>query len=131
MSNPRQRYQNLLTLAKQEFPALIQTTQFIDGTFSTPRKARITFYDRSFLDIWISPDDDYAYHWEHRVQDGGVHRWDNAPHYPRIQTYPHHIHDGSENNVVESNLPQENAETALRHILKFIEAQLTNRAPSH
>lgn len=130
MSNPRQRYQNLLTLAKQEFSSLIQGTQFIDGTFSAPRKARITFHDHSCLDIWLSLEDDYAYHWEHRAQDGGVHRWDNAPHYPQIQTYPHHIHDGSENKVTESNLPQENAEAALRYILKFIETQFANRATS-
>ena len=30
-------------------------------------------------------------------------RWDNAPHYPKIKTYPHHFHIG-ESNVVESNL---------------------------
>ena len=30
-------------------------------------------------------------------------RWDNAPHYPKIKTYPHHFHD-DKNNVLESNL---------------------------
>lgn len=29
-------------------------------------------------------------------------RWDNANHHKHISTYPHHIHIGAENNIVES-----------------------------
>src|SRR6266571_4320541 len=41
----------------------------------------------------------YRHHW----QDGNgvlIKRWDNAPHYPAIDTFPHHLHDGSEDCVV-------------------------------
>jgi hypothetical protein len=41
----------------------------------------------------------YRHHW----QDGNgllIKRWDNAPHYPAIDTFPHHLHDGAENHVV-------------------------------
>ena len=41
----------------------------------------------------------YRHHW----QDGNgvlIKRWDNAPHYPAIDTFPHHLHDGSEDYVV-------------------------------
>ena len=40
----------------------------------------------------------YRYHW----QTGSgklIKRWDNAPHHPEIDTFPNHLHDGSEENV--------------------------------
>ena len=40
----------------------------------------------------------YRYHW----QTGSgklIKRWDNAPHHPEINTFPDHLHDGSEENV--------------------------------
>ena len=40
----------------------------------------------------------YMYHW----QTGSgklIKRWDNAPHHPEIDTFPDHLHDGSEENV--------------------------------
>ena len=40
----------------------------------------------------------YSYHWQN--PDGIIRkRWDNAPHHREIESYPHHIHDGSEDNV--------------------------------
>ena len=41
----------------------------------------------------------YRHHW----QDGHGHlrkRWDNAPHHPSIETFPNHLHDGAEEQVV-------------------------------
>jgi hypothetical protein len=35
--------------------------------------------------------------------DKPIIRWDNAPHYPKIKTYPHHSHN-KDGNVVESEL---------------------------
>ncbi len=41
----------------------------------------------------------YRHHWQ--GTDGQViERWDNAPHHPEIETFPHHLHDGSEINVI-------------------------------
>jgi hypothetical protein len=41
----------------------------------------------------------YRHHWQDR--DGHLRkRWDNAPHYPSIETFPHHLHDGAEEQVV-------------------------------
>jgi len=40
----------------------------------------------------------YSYHWQ--SPDGEIQkRWDNAPHHREIESYPHHIHDGREDNV--------------------------------
>lgn len=41
----------------------------------------------------------YSFHW----QDGTGRlrmRWDNAPHHPEVTTHPHHVHAGSETNVM-------------------------------
>ena len=35
--------------------------------------------------------------------DQPIIRWDNAPHYPKIKTYPHHFHT-KDGNIVESKL---------------------------
>ena len=41
----------------------------------------------------------YRHHWQN--QDGIlIKRWDNAPHHPQVASFPHHLHDGSEDNVV-------------------------------
>ena len=41
----------------------------------------------------------YSFQW----QDAGSQlykRWDNAAHHPEVPTYPHHVHDGAEVNVL-------------------------------
>ncbi len=40
----------------------------------------------------------YRFHWQ---DEAGrlLKRWDNAAHHPEIPTHPHHVHDGSEENV--------------------------------
>ena len=40
----------------------------------------------------------YRFHWQ--TKDGNlIKRWDNARHHPEIKTFPHHLHEGSEENV--------------------------------
>lgn len=41
----------------------------------------------------------YRFHWQ--SADGQLRkRWDNAAHHQEIATYPHHVHDGTEDNVL-------------------------------
>ncbi len=41
----------------------------------------------------------YSFHWQHA--DGHlIRRWDNAPHHPEIASFPHHVHEGDEVNVL-------------------------------
>lgn len=41
----------------------------------------------------------YSFHWQQ--QNGTLlKRWDNAPHHPEIATFPDHVHDGREENVI-------------------------------
>jgi hypothetical protein len=41
----------------------------------------------------------YRFHWQDK-EGKLTKRWDNARHHPEISTFPHHLHAGSEGNVV-------------------------------
>jgi len=86
-----------------------------------PMKIRIVMVDGSFLDIYWSPSGRYSLHYERRHIDGRVYRHDNAPHskHSRVRTFPKHYHNGSEDNVVESYLPDEPVK-AVEEFLKTI-----------
>jgi hypothetical protein len=56
----------------------------------------------------------YRHHW----QDANgvlIQRWDNAPHHPAIETFPHHLHEGAEERVLSH--PAITGLEALRRIL--------------
>lgn len=116
-------YHDLAELALQEFGKVVVEPSFIGGTLASPNKLRLRLIDNSFVDIWLSTDGDYSYHWEHRRQSGQIFRWDNAPHHPQISTFPHHIHNGDEYTITESHLAI-NPDVALHEILTFIESHL-------
>jgi Family of unknown function (DUF6516) len=67
----------------------------------------------------------YRHHWQ---DDNGrlVKRWDNAPHYPAIETFPHHLHEGDEDRVVSH--PAITGLEALQRILAEVETQGGNGA---
>ncbi|WP_369750793.1 DUF6516 family protein [Methanocaldococcus sp. FS406-22] len=54
-------------------------------------------------------------HWQDKNGDLII-RWDNAPHYKNIKTFPHHKH--TKNGVEESD------EVCLEDVLKYIENYL-------
>jgi hypothetical protein len=55
----------------------------------------------------------YAYHWQDR--EGRLKsRWDNAPHWTGVTSYPHHQHIGSEGVVTSSDV--RTPEEALQYI---------------
>lgn len=41
----------------------------------------------------------YRFHWQDR-DSRLIARWDNAPHHLALPTFPHHIHDGAEENIL-------------------------------
>jgi len=63
---------------------------------------RVKFHDGSLLDfdeVILLQDEQlvklrYAYHYQNKSGEM-IFRYDNAPHYPNIFTYPHHKHVGS------------------------------------
>lgn len=116
-------YQSLASMALVEYDDIVTHTQFVGGTPASPNKLRLVLVDGSFLDVWLSAEGDYAYHWEQRRQRGQLHRWDNAPHHPRVGSYPAHLHDGEENTVVESDLDP-SPEVALGQVLNYVRSRL-------
>jgi hypothetical protein len=81
------------------FSILRERTTLVDGHL----RARLAISDGSMLEFseyaQRSPDGQidvvtYSYHWA--GADGNlIRRWDNAPHFPGLPGFPHHIHDGS------------------------------------
>jgi hypothetical protein len=66
----------------------------------------------------------YRHHWQ--GHNGLlIKRWDNAPHYPGVRTFPHHLHDGAEDYVVSH--PAITGLAALQQILEAIEAKEQSR----
>lgn len=65
-------------------------------------EGRLKFYDGSMLEFdetILLHDKElvklrYAYHYQNEAGEV-IFRYDNAPHYPNIPTYPHHKHIGS------------------------------------
>ncbi|MDP3106229.1 MAG: DUF6516 family protein [Candidatus Methanoperedens sp.] len=112
-------YQELERIARTEFSDIVKETRFIGGRSAQPNKLRVYFIDNSFLDVWLSDENDYSYHWEQRAQRGLIHRWDNAPDHPEIESFPHHFHDGEESKVIKSNLNTD-SKRAFRGVLGFI-----------
>ncbi|MEM3464072.1 MAG: DUF6516 family protein [Candidatus Bathyarchaeia archaeon] len=88
-------------------------------------RLRIFLLDGSFVDVWLSSSGKYSYHWEHRHIRGLIHRHDNAPHsrWRKIKTFPKHFHDGMEDNVRESNIPEDPL-SGTEYFLNFVRAFL-------
>jgi len=78
--------------------------------------AKLRFYDGSFLDIheiintYRSYPEYLSYSYQYMKNDKQVFRYDNAPHHPKVGTYPDHKHIGNYKNerVIDSNRPNYN-----------------------
>lgn len=61
----------------------------------------------------------YSFHWQ--TKEGKlIKRWDNAPHHPEIETFPHHLHDDTEDSVFPYT------PISLEEILRLISAQISS-----
>ncbi len=117
-------------IAESEFGQIVVGIDIVAWSQNQVRLVRIKLVDGSYLDIRVTSRGDYSYHWEHRMTDGGIHRWDNAPHHHQVSTHPHHLHDGAEATIVESTLPTTSVEDDIRHVLKTINRILLPNARS-
>jgi len=114
-------YFRLKNIALREFPDIVVSASILKGPLNVAKSLRIFFLDSSFLEIYIS-NKKYSYHWQ---LAGKIYRHDNAPHskHKHIKTFPKHFHDGSENNVKESEI-SDAPDNALIEFLKFIREKL-------
>jgi hypothetical protein len=110
-------YRRLAFIALREFPDVVVGTEIVEG------KLRIFIADDSFIDIWFSEKRKgvYAYHWERRMVDGTIYRHDNLPDREarKLETFPKHFHEGSEENIRESRI-SDDPEQAIRQFLTFV-----------
>lgn len=87
----------IVCLASDEFNGLI--------------RCRIYFYDDSYLDVYEVVNTELGYpakiHYAYTYIRAGerVFRYDNAPHHPEIDTYPHHKHLGARDALSVANEP--------------------------
>jgi hypothetical protein len=118
-------YETIQRLSLNEYPDIVEDAQILYATSGTPLKLRVYIIDGSYMDIYLSESGKYSYHWEQRHINGQLYRHDNAPHpkWRRVETYPKHYHEGSEDHVVESNIPDDPAEAA-DTVLGFIRMSL-------
>lgn len=108
------------TIATTEYATLVRSVEVVAWSRQKARLIRIRMIDGSYLDVRVTNSGDYSYHWEHRMTDGGIHRWDNAPHHDHVSTHPHHLHDGNETTIVESALPATAVDDDIRYVLSTI-----------
>jgi len=119
--------EHLRHILEEEFADII-----IDIWLPDVNELRIILVDGTFVDVWFSLklSNRYSYHWERRAVDGSIYRHDNAPHrrWQSVATFPKHFHDGSEENVVESDI-SDIPEQALREFLDFVRRKLRADCP--
>ncbi|MGR3318837.1 MAG: toxin-antitoxin system TumE family protein [Candidatus Anammoxibacter sp.] len=119
---PRDKtYSQLIQLAITDFADIVEGTKLVEG------KLRLMLRDESFIDIWLSLKKKgiYAYHWERKSVDGAIYRYNNLPdkEAEKLKTYPHHFHNKTEKNVVESNL-SDNPIEAITTLSKLLGSNL-------
>jgi len=118
-------YAALERIALAEFSDIVTNVRYISRRAGVTLKLRLDIRDGTFVDVWLNPDSRrYSYHWEQRATRGRLHRHDNAPDHPFVATHPKHYHEGSENNVVASEIPDAPVE-ALRYLLSFVRDELS------
>jgi len=81
--------------------------KLVDRSNTGHLRARVSFSNNSVLEfsefIEQSANNEirlvtYSYHWSH--ENGHlIRRWDNAPHFPNLDNFPHHIHNGRTDEV--------------------------------
>ncbi|MBN1889697.1 MAG: hypothetical protein JW850_17000 [Thermoflexales bacterium] len=119
-------YNTLKAIASTEFPDIVVSAHVICLPTGDPLKLRLDIVDGSLLDVFLSVSGRYSYHWERRLTpQGNLYRHDNAPHgkWRRVASFPKHLHDGSEDNVVESHI-SDSPEEAIREFLEFVRHHL-------
>ena len=118
-------YKNLLEISIKEFKNLVESGEILYSQSNEPWKLRIFLCDGSFIDIHYSINNNYSYHWDRQLVDKKIYRHDNAPHsrWRTIKSFPKHFHNGSEDNVVESDI-SDDPEIALKEFLNFVEKEI-------
>lgn len=118
-------YKQIEEMARSEFSDIVANSQIGHKRTAGSAKLRLFFKDQTFMDIWISESGKFSYHWEQRAKRGLIHRHDNAPDHPEIETFPTHFHNGNEKTIIPSYISDEPL-NAVREFLEFIRTFIIN-----
>jgi len=120
-SSLEEQFNRIVEVVRADFFDIAVDVQLRFSTSGAVERLRIFLLDESFVDVWLSRSGKYSYHWEQRHVRGLIHRHDNSPHskWKEIKTFPKHFHDGSEDNVKESNIPDD-PPYAIKYFLTFV-----------
>ncbi len=114
-------YRSLGVIAVREYSDIVLDVEVRED------RLRIHLVDGSFLDVWFSrrKPGKYAFHWERRHVNGTIYRWDNAEHKSMrsLPTYPHHMHEGSRENV-KPFMPEATPDNTFRKIMEYVRRKL-------
>jgi hypothetical protein len=113
-------FNRIIDLILSQFSDIVVDVQLRFSPSGSVERLRIFLIDETFIDVWLSSSGKYSYHWEQRHVRGLIHRHDNAPHskWKKIKTFPKHFHEGTEDNVKESSVPDDSTE-AINYFLSF------------
>ena len=90
-------YNSLLELVHKEFKDICEDANIMFSSTGRAQKVRIHLIDNTIVDVWLSRDGRYSYHWSNKGVRDYVLRHDNAPHekWNTVSTFPKHRHEGS------------------------------------
>ncbi len=87
-------YKIIRALKESELVLDLQILELIEEETVNILKVKATLVDGSLLyitEVHTLEWQKYSYHWQDK--DGTLRlRWDNSPHWPEIETHPHHLH---------------------------------------
>lgn len=125
-------YEALQQIALSEYSDIVAEAIIIRHTTGDAHKLRLELLDASIIDIFLSINGRYSYHWDRRpTNNPEIFRHDNAPHavWQEVETFPRHFYDGQEDRVMASHLSQDPAET-VREFCAFARQKLLQEAIS-
>jgi hypothetical protein len=107
---------NLLNQYEFVVDVVVQSSRTWNGGFYYKVKVLITNKSTFFASEYKDTiERNYSFHWQDE-DNKMIIRWDNAPHYPNLATFPHHKH--------LPNMVEECQEMTLQEALDFIKSVL-------
>ncbi len=90
-------------------------------------RARMWLINDDFLEVSeyfiVEPDGcstvEYRYQWMDNSKQRLIKRWDNAEHFPDLTNFPHHIHVGSDTNVIPGTV------VSIIELIDLLEAEIS------
>ena len=88
-------------------------------------RVHLDFIDDTFMEIQYPIDTKYSFHWQ---RDSEIFRVDTAPHHKNIATYPRHMHEGAEDNVIEDMITSldNSLEENVKKVLAYVRSRLAD-----